>query len=209
MTFSARLAALVVLVTLGLAHNLAFAAGDAARGQTLAYTCLGCHGIENYKNAYPTYDVPKLAGQHPEYIVAALKGYKSAERSHATMHAHAIGMSDQDMADIAAYLSGTPVKSSGSAAAGTAPKAAQVCVSCHGNDCVGITVDDPTLAGQHASYLSRALTDYKRGGRKNAIMANFAAQLSDADIEELARYFSRQQPSLQTLHRRTTRYASR
>lgn len=209
MTFSARLATLTVLVSLGFGHSLALAAGDAARGQTLAYTCLGCHGIENYKNAYPNYDVPKLAGQHPEYIIAALKGYKSAERSHATMHAHAMGMNDQDMADIAAYLSGTPVKSSGAAPVGTAPKAAQVCVACHGTDGVGITVDYPTLAGQHASYITRALTDYKRGGRKNPIMANFAGQLSDADIEALARYFSRQQPSLQTLQRRVTRYASR
>lgn len=209
MTFSARLATLAALVSLGIGHNLALAAGNAERGQTLAYTCLGCHGIENYRNAYPTYDVPKLVGQHPEYIVAALKGYKSAERSHATMHAHASSMTDQDMADIAAYLSGTPIQSSGLTPVGTAPKAAQVCVSCHGTDGVGITADYPTLAGQHASYLSRALTDYKRGGRKNPIMANFAAQLSDADIAELAHYFSQQKPSLQTLHRRVTRFASR
>ena len=86
------------------------AAGDAARGKTLGYTCLGCHGVENYKNVYPTYSVPKLVGQHPEYIVQALKGYKSGERGHATMHAHAATMSDQDMEDIAAYLAGTPIK---------------------------------------------------------------------------------------------------
>ena len=82
------------------------AAGDAARGKVLSYTCLGCHGIENYKNAYPTYSVPGLAGQHAEYIVAALKEYSSGERSHATMHVQAASLSDQDMEDIAAYFSG-------------------------------------------------------------------------------------------------------
>src|SRR5678816_1648703 len=56
--------------------------GDAKRGQALAYTCNGCHAIPNYKNVYPTYSVPKLRGQRPEYLVAALKAYKSGERSH-------------------------------------------------------------------------------------------------------------------------------
>ncbi len=79
--------------------------GDAARGEKLAYTCLGCHGIDNYKNVYPTYSVPKLGGQHPSYLVAALKAYKSQERSHATMHAQAASYSEQDMQDIAAYYS--------------------------------------------------------------------------------------------------------
>src|SRR5262245_20696641 len=79
----------------------AMAEGDAARGKTLGYTCLGCHGIETYKNVYPTFSVPKLRGQHAEYIVAALQGYAKGERSHATMHAHASSLSDQDMQDIA------------------------------------------------------------------------------------------------------------
>ncbi len=209
MTFSARLATLAVFATLGLAHNLALGAGDAARGQTLAYTCLGCHGIPNYKNVYPTYDVPKLKGQHPEYIVAALKAYKSKERSHATMHAHAASMSEQDMSDIASFLSGTPVQSATTAAANDIPKVAQTCTACHGTDGVGITVDYPTLSGQHASYLARSLTDYKRGGRRNPVMMGFASQLTDTEIEALAQYFAGKKPSLETLHRRNTRFAAR
>src|ERR1044072_6943243 len=81
-------------------------AGDAKRGHELAYTCQGCHSIPNYKNVYPTYSVPKLSGQRPEYLVAALRAYQSGERSHGTMHSQASGMSEQDMADIAAYLAG-------------------------------------------------------------------------------------------------------
>ncbi len=64
-------------------------AGDAKRGHDLSYTCMGCHAIPNYKNVYPTYSVPKLRGQRPEYLVAALKAYKSGERSHGTMHSQA------------------------------------------------------------------------------------------------------------------------
>src|SRR5512139_2786076 len=93
----------------------ASAAGDPVRGKTLGYTCLGCHGIESYKNVYPTYSVPMLRGQHPEYIVAALKAYKSGERPHPTMHAHAMTLSNQDMEDIAAYLGGEPVKATAGA----------------------------------------------------------------------------------------------
>ena len=82
----------------------AVAAGDAKRGETRGETCLGCHGIASYTNVYPTYRVPKLGGQHAEYISAALKGYRSGERSHPTMNAQAAGLSDQDIEDIAAYF---------------------------------------------------------------------------------------------------------
>jgi cytochrome c553 len=187
----------------------AMAAGNAERGERLAYSCLGCHGIPNYKNTYPTYSVPKLGGQTAEYIVLALQAYRNKERSHGTMHAQAYSMSDQDMADIGAYFAGTPVASNPNAKpVGTAPEAAAVCVSCHGNDGVGITPEYPTLAGQHADYLVRALTDYKRGGRKNAVMAGFAGGLSDADIRALARYYAAQ-PGLRTPEKRVTRFSRR
>jgi cytochrome c553 len=187
----------------------AHAAGDAARGAQLGYTCLGCHGIDNYKNVYPTYSVPRLAGQHPEYLVAALKAYKGKERSHATMHAQTVTLSEQDMQDVAAYLAG-PALSAGTQPQGTAPaKVTEVCVACHGKNGVGLTPDYPTLTGQHADYIVRALQDYKKGSRKNAIMPAFASQLSDADIEAAAAYYAAQQPPLQTVHRRTTVLAAR
>jgi cytochrome c553 len=62
-------------------------AGDPVRGKAISYTCLGCHGIPNYKNAFPSYSVPKLEGQHAEYMVTALQAYRSGERSHITMRA--------------------------------------------------------------------------------------------------------------------------
>ena len=82
----------------------AFAQGDPAKGKTLAYTCTGCHGIAEYKNAYPSYRVPKIAGQNEQYLIVALKGYKARERNHPTMQAQAQSFSDEDIANIAAYL---------------------------------------------------------------------------------------------------------
>jgi cytochrome c553 len=78
--------------------------GDAERGRVIAYTCFGCHGIPDYKNVYPTYPVPKIGGQTAGYIVSALKAYRAGERNHPTMQAQANTLSDQDMADIAAYF---------------------------------------------------------------------------------------------------------
>src|SRR3954465_13747127 len=82
----------------------AFAGGDATSAKNKIAMCQGCHGIEDYKTAFPSvYRVPKLGGQNPLYIVKALQGYKAGERSHPTMRAIAAGLSDQDMADVAAY----------------------------------------------------------------------------------------------------------
>jgi cytochrome c553 len=80
-----------------------WAAGDPAAGRIKADTCLGCHGVATYQNVYPTYHVPKLSGQHAEYIVAALKAYQAGQRQHPTMQAQAATLSDQDMQDIAAF----------------------------------------------------------------------------------------------------------
>ena len=79
--------------------------GDATRGKGLSYTCRGCHGVEGYKNAYPSYHVPKLGGQSEVYLRNALLEYRGAKRKHPTMQAQAESFSEQDIADIAAYLS--------------------------------------------------------------------------------------------------------
>lgn len=178
----------------------AAAAGDAGRGKTLSYTCLGCHGIPSYKNAYPTYSVPKLQGQHPEYIIAALKGYQTQERGHATMHAQAWSLSTQDMEDIAIYIAGEPVKvSAGVEPVGQPPAAVATCAACHGTQGVGIMGMYPTLSGQHADYLEYSLNSYRKGTRKNGIMAPFASQLKPEEVRQVAEYFAKQKPALATV----------
>ena len=107
-----KLSSLVFGLLAGLtaAASTAHAAGDAVAGATKALPCMGCHGIPGYVSTYPTYHVPKVGGQHPDYIVAALKAYKAEQRSHKTMRAQAASLSDQDMADIAAYFAGSESK---------------------------------------------------------------------------------------------------
>jgi cytochrome c553 len=78
--------------------------GNKEDGRIKVYTCTGCHGIPGYTNGYPNYHVPKIHGQNFQYLVAALNAYKNGERSHPTMRAQGESLSDQDIADIAAYL---------------------------------------------------------------------------------------------------------
>jgi cytochrome c553 len=102
-------AALLVLAAPALAAD-----GDAAAGKQKTALCEGCHGIPGYKTAYPAvYPVPKLGGQHASYLVKALQAYKSGERSHPTMRAIAAGLTDKDMADVAAYYAASDVKTAG------------------------------------------------------------------------------------------------
>lgn len=173
------------------------AAPDPHHGKAVSYTCLGCHGIEGYKNAYPMYSVPELRGQNAEYLVIALHGYRDGDRAHITMHSQSESLSEQDMTDVAAYLAGTPLAASGKPPTAV-PAAAQLCVSCHGQDGVAVAPIYPSLAGQHEDYLVRALNEYKHGGRKNPVMKGFAANLKDEDIAQIAAYFSSLSPALGT-----------
>ena len=79
---------------------------DTAHGRLLFETCRGCHAVPGYYNVYPSYRVPKLGGQNAAYIAAALRSYKEGSRTHDTMHANASALSEQDIADIAAFLEG-------------------------------------------------------------------------------------------------------
>lgn len=81
--------------------------GDAEAGLRKTAMCSGCHGIPGWRTAYPeVYGVPKIAGQHPAYIVKALQEYKAGERTHPSMRAIAASLSEKDMADLAAYYGG-------------------------------------------------------------------------------------------------------
>lgn len=184
-------AVVVLSLTILALPAMAQVQGDAERGRKLAYTCHGCHGIENYKNAYPNYSVPKLGGQHADYMVAALNEYEGKARWHPTMQGLSTTLALQDKIDIALFMQGEAAKSTGSTV-GTAPPQAATCVACHGQDGIGILPEYPTLAGQHADYLEQALKDYRKGRRQNAIMNGFAGALTDADIKALAAYYSSQ-----------------
>jgi cytochrome c553 len=181
----------------------AHAAGNPADGEKKFYTCYGCHGIDNYRNAYPDYSVPKLRHQHASYIIAALHEYQTGERPHATMHAQAASLSDQDIEDIAAYLQGPEPAKPSAPASGAAPKQVAACVACHGETGLGVesplTPKPAVIAGQHVDYLEQALTAYRNGRRKNVVMDGMAKLLtSDEDVKIAAEYFSSQASPLTT-----------
>ncbi|MGH8213761.1 MAG: c-type cytochrome [Rhodanobacteraceae bacterium] len=95
---------LAAIATMPLAAGAATITGNVEAGKAKVYTCHGCHGVPGYANAYPNYHVPRIAGQNEQYLVNALHEYQIGDRSHPTMSAQADSLSDQDIADIAAYL---------------------------------------------------------------------------------------------------------
>jgi len=188
---------LALSLTISLFSITASAAGDPINGEKLSQTCLGCHGAPGLRNPGPVYSIPMIGNQHADYIVSALKAYKSKERSHGTMQAQASNLSDQDMADIGEYFA--TVNSAGRPSNVSALKADQgkeksvSCTACHGPDGNGDNVAYPKLAGQYPSYLVQALKDYRSGDRKNAIMSGFASGLTITDIEQLAAWYASQE----------------
>jgi len=191
---------LVILVGTMLVPMIGHAEGDAAAGAQKAYTCLGCHGVKHYVNTYPTYHVPKIAGQHEAYLITALQAYRGKSRSHASMQANANLLSDQDIADIAAYFAGIGGKKP-EPSTEVGLELAQTCAACHGADGNSVAPTNPILAGQYKSYIKQALLSYKSGERQNPIMTGFAAGLSDSDISKLAEYFSDQKGNIRTAPR--------
>jgi len=169
----------------------AAAQGNAERGAKLAYTCQGCHGIESYRNAYPSYRVPKLGGQKAGYLEIALKGYRAGTRKHPTMQAQATSLTDQEIADISAYLAsiGGDTVAAGGTDGASFDKAA-ACTACHGQNGISVNAAWPTLAGQHQDYLLNSLIQYRDGTRGDPIMAAQAALIAEEDVALLARYFS-------------------
>lgn len=179
--------------------NIAHAA-DAERGEKLSQTCLGCHGAPGLRNPGPVYNIPMVGGQHPQYIITALQAYKDKNRAHGTMQAQAANLSDQDMADIAAFFGGMEGNSRPSRVNMQKAKLGQeksaICAACHGATGDGDNTIYPKLAGQYESYLVQALKEYRSGDRKSAEMAGFASTLKIGDIEALSAWFASQQGGL-------------
>ena len=210
----------LLFVTLGLANAQAQAqdaksagAGSAAAGEKKASMCIGCHGIKGYQATFPEiHKVPMISGQGGKYIVSALAAYKKGERKHPTMRAIAGSLTDQDMADLAAFYEKRGAEGGALPATASAPDAdvakllaKGACDSCHGkNFSAPIDPSYPKLAGQFADYLFVALKAYKTEGnahvgRGNAIMAGQAKQFSNAEMRQLAAYIASLPSELHTV----------
>jgi cytochrome c553 len=179
--------------------------GDAKAGQAINAMCIGCHGIKGYQASFPeVYKVPMISGQNAKYIVSALTAYKKGERKHPSMRGISETLTEQNMADLAAYYSGHGVVEGQSAPKEVKAPSAQVaallgkanCSSCHGaNFSTPIDPSYPKIGGQHADYLYVALKSYKNDanaivGRGNAIMAGMAKQYSNAELKQIANYLA-------------------
>lgn len=177
--------------------------GDAKAGESKVAMCIGCHGIKGYQASFPeVYKVPMISGQGAKYIVSALNAYQKGERKHPSMRGIADSLTEQDIADMAAYYEASGHQA-GAATPGSAPapsgKVAELvqkgaCLSCHGAGfSKPIDPSYPKIAGQHADYLFVALKSYKTEGkgtwgRSNGVMAGIAKQFSNAELKELANY---------------------
>lgn len=211
LTFARTVVAAATLIAASSAAQAQGVTGSAEAGQKKAEMCIGCHGIAGYQNSFPEiHKVPKISGQSDKYIVSALNAYKKGDRKHPSMRGIAGSLSEQDMADLAAFYSAqagkapadTP-KAAGTVAAALIEKGA--CASCHGaNFAKPIDPSYPKLAGQHADYLFVALKAYTVEGnnvvgRSNGVMAGIAKQFKPAEMREIARYLGSLDGDLQTV----------
>ena len=188
-------------------------AQDAKAGEKKIAMCIGCHGIPGYQASFPEiHKVPMIAGQNAKYIVSALTAYKKGDRKHPTMRGVAGSLSDQDMADVAAFYEQqgkdgeAPAQLSAEAPADAADLLKRGnCVSCHGaNLSKPIDPSYPKLAGQHADYLYVALKAYQTDknpqvGRNNAIMAGMARPYTHAELKVLTAYIASLPGELKTV----------
>jgi cytochrome c553 len=188
-------------------------AQNAEAGSKKIQMCIGCHGIPGYQASFPeVYKVPKISGQNAKYIEAALHAYAKGDRKHPTMRSIAGSMSEQDIADVAAYYAQDgQSEPADDAAPHEAPAAAAevlakgACASCHGaNFSQPIDPSYPKLAGQYADYLYGALKSYQTEGhallgRNNAIMGGIAKPLSHAELKAVAAYLGSLPGTLKTV----------
>jgi cytochrome c553 len=182
----------------------AHAAGDVKAGEAKAAMCIGCHGIPGYQNSFPEiHKVPKISGQTEKYLAAALVAYQKGDRKHPSMRGIAGSLSEQDIADLAAFYAGhnpgvtapeTPKKATPAAVAALYEKGG--CVACHGaNFSKPIDPSYPKIAGQYADYLYVALKSYTVEGnavvgRSNGIMGGIAKQFTLAELRQMANHLA-------------------
>jgi len=177
--------------------SAALAEGSVEAGQAKSAVCAACHGPDG-NSVNPEW--PSLAGQHASYLVAQLEAFKSGQRQNALMSPMAMGLSEQDMQDLAAfYQAQQPAAREadpGLAEAGrqlyiggNAERGVTACIACHGPSGQGNPLAEfPVIAGQHATYTQLALNAYASGERPNEMMQEIAARMTDEDIRAVSAF---------------------
>lgn len=202
MKLHARLLMAALLATPLVSFSAAPAAAakpDLAAGES-RYTavCASCHGADGNSGSPAN---PKLAGQHPEYLVKQLTEFKSGKRANAIMSGMAAGLSDEDMKNISAWLAKQKPKTGFSKdkelvtlgeriwRGGIADRNIAACAGCHSPNGAGIPAQYPRISGQHADYTIAQLNGFRDGSRKNSVqMTQVAAKLNDREIRAVSDY---------------------
>jgi cytochrome c553 len=176
--------------------------GSVEAGKMKSATCAACHGVDGNS---VTPDWPSLAGQHASYMIRQLKAFKNGDRVNVTMKPFADMLSDQDVADVAAYFSSQKPTPKGADPAlvslgqqiyrgGVPDRGIAACIACHGPTGDGNPLAAyPRLSGQHSTYVARTLGEYAAGSRRsdvdlNQMMRNEASLLREDEIRALASY---------------------
>lgn len=179
------------------------AAGDAAKGQSIAANCSSCHGAQGNNTTSNT--IPRLAQQIAPYIVKQLHDFKSGARKNSIMSTMASMVSDQGVLDVAAYFSSQKIAAGEKGddalteqgrriySGGVASSSVPACASCHGADGAGVTPAYPRLAGQHKAYIVAQLKAFKAKERTNdasSVMRDIAGRLDDHQMQAVAEYLN-------------------
>lgn len=165
------------------------AAGDEAAGKKAAADCAGCHGEQGVSTNPAN---PSLAGQDADYLVAALRAYKDGSRKEGTMKNAVAALSEETMKNLAAFYAAQQPQAPHVAKPLSTAAWVERCDRCHGVNGNSADPRTPALAAQRNDYLQKVLHAYQGGARKDSVMAAMSSTLTDADIEALAAYYSRQ-----------------
>lgn len=190
---------IIGLVAATLAAGNAVAAGSIAKGKQKAMVCAACHGV-NGQSGNPVW--PNLAGQSAGYVAKQLKDFKSGIRKDPMMSGQAMGLSDNDIKNLAAYFSSLPAKKAAASNKSLAEKGQRLyrggnaktqvaaCMACHGPAGKGIPPRYPAISGQNAAYNAKQLRAFKDGARTNdgKVMTSIAFSMSLQEIEAVSEF---------------------
>ncbi|MEW6481001.1 cytochrome c [Hydrogenophaga bisanensis] len=201
MKFSASLLCAAAVAALSFSVQAQTAKPDLAKGAALyGQVCVACHAADGNST---TPENPKIAGQHPEYLMKQLHEFKSGKRDNAIMKGFASALSDDDMRNISWWLADQKAKDGAATdkdlvrlgeriyRGGIADRQIAACAGCHSPNGAGIPAQYPRLAGQHASYTEAQLKAFRDGARKNnAQMTGVAAKMNDREIKAVSDYIA-------------------
>ncbi len=162
--------------------------------------CVACHGVDGNSAVAAN---PKLAQQHPEYLIKQLQEYKSGKRNNAVMKGFASTLSDEDMRGMAYFMTAKKAKTGFAKdkelvalgeriyRGGIADRQVPACAACHSPNGAGLPAQYPRLGGQHAEYTAGQLTSFRDGVRKNNLqMTQVAAKMNDREIKAVSDYIA-------------------